>query len=66
MKIDTERAWTLKTVKDDDMLEIQELHLGSEKEEQKPYIIVPVEAVDDLIYELIKFKRKCKTEGFEG
>ena len=66
MKIKTERNWDLEfkqckdyeTKKNSDYVEIIEHHAGSEEDSFKPYVCIPLEAVDELVFQLLKFKKR--------
>lgn len=61
MKIKTDRVWDIETKMDigTDCFEIKEHHEGSGPEDHKPYIVIPVEAVDEVVLQLLKFKKRC-------
>ena len=59
MKVKTNRCWQLKTEILEDCIEIKELHDGSDHD-QAPYIAIPIESIDEMVLELMKFKIKMK------
>ena len=66
MKIKTERNWDLEfkqckdyeTKENRDYVEIIEHHNSSEEEDYKPYVCIPLEAVDEIVLQLLKFKKR--------
>jgi len=61
MKIKTDRAWVLKTKRDGDCLDIREHHDGCPDDWHND-IMVPVEAIPDLIKELKSFYEKKRSK----
>lgn len=57
MKIKTNRNWQLTIKKEEDCIELMEHHDGSEG---TPYVVIPVESIDAVVLELLKFKAKQK------
>ncbi len=49
INIDTHRNWKLKAKRNRDYVELIELHDGAEPDDSKPYVVIPVESVDELI-----------------
>lgn len=56
IKIKTQRCWDLQTKVSKDCFEIAELHQGDD-DDQLPYVVIPLEAVDEVVYQLLRFKR---------
>ena len=62
--IKTNRCWDLRLHKEviEDCIDVREFH---DNEASTNYIAIPVEAVDELVLELLKFKRRhTRSENF--
>jgi hypothetical protein len=58
MKIkNNNRSWDLKVERVNDCIEIIENHQDSD-DGHNPYIAIPVEAVDEVVFRLLEFKRR--------
>ena len=58
MRIKTDRAWKLEAVLETDCVDLIEHHIGSNREGFNPHVVIPVEAIDDLVLFLLKAKNK--------
>jgi hypothetical protein len=59
MKLKSDRVWFLETKIKDDCIEIIEHHnewTSVCMDDHKPYIVIPIESIDDIIFQLLKFK----------
>lgn len=57
MKIKTDRVWNLDVERVNDCIEIIENHDGCD-DAHRPYIAIPVESVDEIVFRLLEFKRR--------
>lgn len=66
MKIKTDRAWLLETMQiSQDCVDIIEHHEGNENY-CAPHVVIPLEAIDEVVLQLLKAKKKFLKESKHG